>query len=136
MMIYGEQLDQYSVGFPATESGVEIQILKKLFTEEEAEMYLNLSMMLETPLEVAKRINRDCGEVSDLLERMFEKGQIFRVRKGEVRKYGAAPFVVGSYEHQVKSMDREFAELFERYFVEAFGRHGLSQSAPMRTVTG
>jgi len=129
-----EQLDQYSVGFPATESGVEIQILKKLFTEEEDEMYLNLSMMLETPLEVAKRINRDCGEVSDLLERMFEKGQIFRVKKGEVRKYGAAPFVVGSYEHQVKSMDREFAELFERYFVEAFGRHGLSQSAPMRTV--
>ena len=43
-----EQMDQYSVGFPSTESGIEIEILKKLFTEQEAEMYLNLSMMLET----------------------------------------------------------------------------------------
>lgn len=35
-----EQLDQYSMGFPATESGVELKILKKLFSEEEAELYL------------------------------------------------------------------------------------------------
>ena len=28
-----DQLDQYSVGFPATESGVEMRILEKLFTE-------------------------------------------------------------------------------------------------------
>ena len=44
-----EQMDQYSVGFPSTESGVEMRILEKLFSEEEAELYLNLSMMLETP---------------------------------------------------------------------------------------
>lgn len=29
-----EQLDQYSVGFPTTTSGVEKKILEKLFTEE------------------------------------------------------------------------------------------------------
>src|SRR5271157_1737766 len=34
--------------FPSTESGVEIKILQKLFSEEEAGLYLNLSMMLET----------------------------------------------------------------------------------------
>jgi hypothetical protein len=27
-----KQLDQYSLGFPATESGIEIKILKSLFT--------------------------------------------------------------------------------------------------------
>lgn len=129
-----EQLDQYSVGFPATESGVEIQILRKLFSEDEAEMYLNLSMMLEAPQDVAGRVGKDPKEVETLLERMFERGQIFRVKKGDVSKYGAAPFVVGSYEHQVKNMDRQFAELFERYFIEAFGQAGLSQSAPLRTV--
>ncbi len=129
-----EQMDQYSVGFPSTESGIEIEILKKLFTEQEAEMYLNLSMMLETAQDVAKRMSTDSNQVGPLLERMFEKGQIFRVKKGGVSKYGAAPFVVGSYEHQVKDMDKEFAEMFERYFVEAFGRHGLAQSAPLRTV--
>jgi hypothetical protein len=33
-----------------------MKFLEKLFTEEEAEMYLNLSMMLETPEAVAQRI--------------------------------------------------------------------------------
>lgn len=129
-----EQLDQYSVGFPSTESGVEMEILKKLFTEEEAEMYLNLSMMLETPQDIAKRLSRDDGQVIDILSRMFEKGLIFRVKKGEIVKYAAEPFVIGSFEHQVKNMDREFAELFERYFLEAFGKQGLAVSSPLRTV--
>ncbi len=30
------QLDQMSTGFPATESGIEIEILKDIFTEDEA----------------------------------------------------------------------------------------------------
>ena len=32
-----KQLDEYSVGFPETESGVEMKILEKLFSEDEAE---------------------------------------------------------------------------------------------------
>jgi electron transport complex protein RnfB len=31
-------------------------------------------------------------------------------------------------------MDREFAELFEQYFVEALGRKGISQMPPLRTI--
>ena len=121
-----EQLDQYSVGFPSTESGVELEILQAMFTEEEAEMYLNLSMMLESPEHLAKRIGRETPEVAALLERMVEKGQIFRTTKGDARKYAAAPFIVGSYEFQVKNMDRRFAELFEKYFNEAFGKQGIA----------
>ena len=33
-----ERLDKYSVGFPATESGIEIAILKAMFSEADAEM--------------------------------------------------------------------------------------------------
>jgi len=129
-----EQMDQYSIGFPSTESGVEIQILKKLFNEDEAGMYLNLSMMLETAQDIAARTGMEVENASKLLDTMFEKGLIFRTKKAGVVKYGAAPFVVGSFEHQVKSMDKEFAQLFERYFVEAFGKDGLAHAAPMRTV--
>ena len=77
-----EQMDQYSVGFPTTESGVEMEILKKLFTEEEAEMYLNLSMMLETPQDVAKRLGRDTGQISELLEQNVRKGPYFPRQEG------------------------------------------------------
>ncbi|MEW6348507.1 MAG: 4Fe-4S binding protein [Thermodesulfobacteriota bacterium] len=128
------QLDQYGVGFPSTASGVELRILEKLFSEEEARMYLSLSMMLETVDSVAQRVGRGPGEVTELLERMVDKGLIFRMRKGEVSKYGVVPFVVGSYEYQLKDMDREFAQLFDRYLLEAFGKQGIAQYAPLRTI--
>jgi len=115
-----EQLDQYSVGFRTTQSGVEMKILERLFTEEEAQIYLNLSMNLETAQSVAERTKQVQDHVADLLERMAEKGLIFRLRKGESAQYGAVPFVIGSYEFQLKTMDRELAQLVEQYFEEAF----------------
>jgi len=129
-----EQLDQYSMGFPTTQSGVEMKILEKLFSEEEAELYLNLSMMLEAPEAIAKRTRRDPAAVASLLERMVDKGIIFRMKKGEAAKYGAVPFVVGSYEYQAKDMDREFAGLFEQYFLEALGKDGIGRTSPLRTI--
>jgi electron transport complex protein RnfB len=129
-----EQLDQYSVGFPATESGVEMTILERLFTEEEAAMFMDLSMMLESPQAVAKRLGQDSDHVATLLDRMAEKGLIFRVKKGDSAKYAAAPFVVGSFEFQVKDLDKGLAELTEQYFHEAFGKRISEYTAPMRTV--
>lgn len=128
-----DQLDQYSVGFPATESGVEMRILEKLFTEEEAAMYLQLSMMLETADAVARRLGLDQNAVVPVLERMVDKGLIFRLKKGESVRYGAVPFVVGSWDYQVKNIDKECAELFDQYFGEAF-RRGMGEAPPLRSV--
>ena len=114
-----EQLDQYSIGFPSSESGVEIEILKSLFTEEEAELFLQLTFMVETPEEIARRTGRDPERVAELLARMDKQGTVFCHRKGEVRKYGAVPFVLGIYEFQQNNINREMAELYERYFVES-----------------
>lgn len=129
-----EQLDQYSIGFPATESGVEIKLLKKLFTEDEAGMYLDLTLQLETPEAVAKRSGRDADETARLLETMAEKGLIFRLKRPDSVKYGAVPFVVGSWEFQLGSLDRELALLFEEYFTEVFGKKGIAIEPPMRTI--
>ena len=48
-------LDNTPSGYPATESGVELRILKQLFTREEAELALSLVLMLEPVEEIAKR---------------------------------------------------------------------------------
>jgi ferredoxin len=130
-----EQLDQYSIGFPATASGVELKILRKLFTEEEARLYLELSMMLETPEQVAARTGRDAVATAALLETMAQKGLLFRQRKGERAKYAAVAFVIGSYEFQLKRLDRELAELVETYFQEGFMDFSPGKNiAPLRTV--
>ena len=115
-----EQLDQYSFGFPATESGIELKILERLFTEEEAEMFLLLTLELETPEDLAARTGRGPEAAASLLDRMAEKGLIFRLRKGEAVKYGATPFVAGIMEFQLPTLDRELAEMLDQYHEHGF----------------
>lgn len=129
-----ERLDRYSVGFPSTESGVELNILERLFTEEEAELSLHLSMKRDSVESIAERAARDPREVEAMLTRMAKKGLVFTSRKGDSLRYAAAPYVVGIFEHQLKTMDRELAELTEQYFQEAFGRKLSAGVTPLRTV--
>ena len=46
---------------------------------------------------------------------------MFRLRKGDVKKYSAIPFVHGLFEYRVKNLDRELAELCNAYWGEGFG---------------
>ncbi len=114
------QLDQYSVGFPATESGIELKILKYLLTEDEAEMFTSLSPLLETAAAAAARLDRPADEVSAKLEAMADKGLVFRLEKGGEVKFGAIPFVHGLFEFQVKDLKPELAAMVGRYFLEGF----------------
>ena len=49
-----KHLDNLPAGFPATDTGVELRILKRLFTPQEAEVALGLTMMLESPPAIAE----------------------------------------------------------------------------------
>ncbi len=130
-----ERLDELSIGYPETESRVEIKILKKLFTEEEAAFFLELSPMLEKPEDVAKRLDRDPAETERFMEEMAKKGLLFRQRKGDMVRYAAAPYVVGIFEYQVNTIDRELAEDFEEYYETAFGKRIQSLKTPlMRSI--
>lgn len=130
-----EQMDQYSVGFPATKSGVEIKILKKMFNEEQAKIYLDMTMMLEDPASIASRTGRDADALAKELEIMAKEGLLFRKRSGDQVKYAAVAFVIGSYEFQLKSMDRELAELVDQYFEEGFMDFSPGTNIPpLRTV--
>ncbi len=129
------RLDDLATGYPATESKIEIRLLKRLFTEEEAELYVQLSPLLEKPRDIAKRLNRDAGELEPMLERMAQKGHLFRKRQGDLVRYSAVPYVVGIYEFQLGRMDEEFARDHEEYFETAFGRTIQSFKTPvMRTI--
>ena len=129
-----KQMDQYSIGFPETKSGVEIKILKRLFTQEEAKLYLELSMQLEKPEDFAKRTGYDLNTVSEQLEIMAKKGTLFRLRKEDKVFYAAVPFVIGSYEFQLKKMDAEFAKLMEQYKEDGFSQSLDNCLAPLRTI--
>jgi ferredoxin len=100
-----QHLDRLPAGFPATESGVELRILKRLFTPTEAQAALLLSMVPETVADIAGHSGRDAEQLAPLLEAMSRKGLIFRsMRNGTVR-YGANQFAVGIWEYQVNRLD-------------------------------
>jgi len=129
------RLDDLATGYPATQSGIEMRLLKRLFTEEEAELYLEMSPFLEAPRDVAKRLNRDVDELEPILERMAQKGQLFRKRNTDRVRYSAVPYVVGIFEHQLGRMDKGFARDHEEYFETAFGKTIQSFKTPvLRTI--
>lgn len=124
-----ERLDLYSMGFPVAASGIEIKILKYLFTEKEAALFLALSPALETPEAISERIREPLQEMADKLDEMADKGLLFRLKKGDVVKYGAIPFVHGLFEFQVKSLKPDFAKMVGDYFEEAFDQAMIKNAA-------
>ena len=108
-------LDTLPTGFPATPTGVELRILKKLFTPEEAELTVNLRSEPEELSQIAARLWRGDSELGSKLEDMARKGLIFRVRTGGQVLYQAYQFMVGIYEFQVNNLDSEFSRMFEEY---------------------
>ncbi len=74
-----EHLDGLHGGFPATESGVHLQILRRLFTPEEAEIAPLLGLKLETAEVIAQKAGMNEEKVGSLLRRMAKKGLIFNI---------------------------------------------------------
>jgi Fe-S-cluster-containing hydrogenase component 2 len=119
-----QHLDRMPVGFPATQSGVEIRILERLFTPEEAEIALELSAIPETAATVHKRLKSRMAlpELKQKLAQMGQKGNILAWPiQGEVH-YAKLIFAIGMYERQVKKLTAEFERDTRQYFEEAFGQ--------------
>ena len=117
-----KRLDLYSMGFPETTSGIEIQILEYLFSSEDAALFLELSPKLETSQAIALRLDRSDQEIAVQLEDMAERGLLFRLKKAESVKYAAIPFVHGLFEFQIKNLQPELARMVEEYSQEAFDK--------------
>ncbi len=110
-----EHLHQLPVGFPSTESGVELRLLRQLFTEEEAEMACHLTPFAATAADIAEKTGQDTKRVASLLTQMSDKGLIFESRREEPYTYRANWFIVGIFEYQINRMTKEFAEDFDQY---------------------
>lgn len=116
-----QKLDQYSMGFPATESGLDQKILKYLFSESDAVMFSAMTLMPETAQEVASRLDRPEVEVSEQLEDMTENGLLFRMKSDKHgSRYSAIPFVHGLFEFQIKDIKHDLVEMVKAYSEEAF----------------
>jgi electron transport complex protein RnfB len=88
-------LDTLPNGYPQTKNGTEIKILKIIFSPEEADLFCDLRLSLETSEKIAKRTGRPLAGLEEKLFSMWEKGQIFCVTLGDIKLYKMMPWVFG-----------------------------------------
>lgn len=82
-----EALDRLPNGFPRTASKVEIRILKKLFSPEEAVLANQMGRTKETPDVIASRTGLAPEEASARLQKMADKDLVWNYEeKGKSRK--------------------------------------------------
>jgi ferredoxin len=108
-------LDTLGSGYPTTRTGVEIRILKKLFSPTEAELAMQLKREPEEVSAIAARLGEEEESLRDRLEEMAQKGLIYRIRKDGKPLYQAVQFIVGIWEFQLKTMDKELSQMIEEY---------------------
>ncbi len=120
-------LDKMPIGYPAAESGLELRVLKHLFTAEQGEIALKLKFQPEPLKRIFKKIKKtgiSIDELEQKLDEMYFKGLINRgTRKDgdiEEKYYGLAPFVIGFYEYQLNHLTKEFVHDAKQYMKEVF----------------
>jgi len=131
-----EHLDSLPAGFPATESGVELRILKRLFRPDEAELAVHVSMKLEPAAAIASRAGLPEETAAERLEQMSRRGLIFSIETPDrPPTYMASQFVVGIWEYHVNDLDPEFVRDMDEYLPtlsrEAFGRVPQLRTIPV-----
>jgi electron transport complex protein RnfB len=114
-----ERLDMFPQGFPKTESGVELEILQRLFTPNEAQIMLHLRLFPEKVADIAERAAKDKAELGETLYDMSRRGLILRYRAPDDELYYfLIPWMIGIWEFQLNNLTRENIELYQRYFEE------------------
>jgi Na+-translocating ferredoxin:NAD+ oxidoreductase subunit B len=128
------KLDDLPSRFPRTDTGVELRILQRIFSPDDAALAVQLLPVPQTAAVIAGSLGRSIEELRPRLDGMVVRGQIGALRlKGE-KHYLLMPFVVGIYEFQLPHMDTELAEMFEEYFPRLLEAGGAYKPALARVV--
>jgi Na+-translocating ferredoxin:NAD+ oxidoreductase RNF subunit RnfB len=123
-----EYLNTMPLGFPRAASGVEMKILRKLFSPDEARIASKMTPAYESPGQIAERLGEKAEELGGLLERMLSKGLTDGRGPRGGREYRIMPFLSIHGDLPLSKIDKEYVELFEEYlsesFVESMGKAG------------
>lgn len=129
-----KHLDQLPGGYPPTASGVELRILRRLFTAEQARLALHLTLAPELPAQIAERAGMDVPACERLLVEMERQGLLFTVERSGATCYLAAQFIVGIWEYHVDSLDEELIRDVNAYLPELMDGRIWKEAPQLRTV--
>jgi Na+-translocating ferredoxin:NAD+ oxidoreductase subunit B len=124
-----DALNELPNGFPRTPGKIEIKILKKILSVEEAALAGQLSGSFEPIETIARRINVPAGQIQKPLIALVRRGVVWLDKVDGRPHFRLAPFIVGIYEAQVELMDHELAHLVEEYLAQG-GAEGIMAPQP------
>jgi len=109
-------LDRLPGGFPATDSGVELRILRRLFSPQDAELALHLTLLPEEARVIAYRAGLTIQDAKQHLEDMASRGLIYSLHHRErPPEYMAMQYVIGIWEFQVNRLDESLVRDMDEY---------------------
>lgn len=130
-----QALDELPGGFPRTRSGVELRLLRRMFTPDEAALALHLNLISEPPRVIARRARLPVEQVTAMLAEMERKGLIYgSQRPGKPPEYLLMQFVIGSWEGQVNRLDADMVHDFEEYLPTLGTPEKWATAPQLRTV--
>jgi Na+-translocating ferredoxin:NAD+ oxidoreductase subunit B len=113
-----DALNKHPEGFPRTKTGVEIKILRRILSPEEAELGCSLTHSMETVECISRRAGLSEKELEPRLLTMMAKGKVWRCKSDVPGKwaYRMAPFIPGFYEeYMAENRDMELLHLMGHY---------------------
>ena len=111
-----KHLNTLPIGYPATESGVEIRLLKQLFTPEEAKTATKLSFSFESLETIFERFDKSEMSINDLeqiLNNSVSKGATIVKKEGDKKYYANAMFMIGMYDIQTHRGNENLVEFLK-----------------------
>ncbi|HEC38425.1 MAG TPA: 4Fe-4S dicluster domain-containing protein [bacterium] len=127
-------------GFPASEDGTDIKILKLLYTPEEVRIAMNLEARME-PLNIIhgraskNGLSHSIEALEEILDGLVKKGAIISFVWQGNKLYSLVQFAVGFFEDQLGIMTKEFAELANKYMLDTFYKAMHIKGAPPQLHT-
>ncbi|MGA2781796.1 MAG: hypothetical protein ABSF13_07725 [Smithella sp.] len=61
-----DRLEMMAIGYPSTANGVEVKILRQLFSEEDADLFLKMEAKPETVQQVALRVETNVAATFEI----------------------------------------------------------------------
>ena len=126
------------MGYPATKSGVEINLLKKIFTPQEARITIHLDYKHKTVDQIFETAHSEVAskdELTRILDEIVVKGGIARRERDNQKQYAVIPLVLwGMYEQQIKRLDPEFLNDVGQYLMGEFGYELATSRLPKMRV--
>jgi len=126
------------VGYPPTKSGVEIDLLKAIFTPQEAQIATHLDYKYKTVDQIYDTAGtevRSTDQLAYILDATVAKGGITRRTRNGQRQYALLPLLLwGMYERQLTRLSPEFLDSFGQYMMGEFGLELATTRLPKMRV--